>query len=154
MANRIEAEGENKKAVADAKDDVSHAGATIGGYSVSASGVAANDPNRQEGSWNQTVGSGKEFIGGLVGAEGMKQEGIRQNQEGKGQEAQGQLSDLGKGVTDRIGGTVGGAVAGLTGNREEQAKREAQHDQGKTMQRGVEADVQSQAEKEQQQARQ
>lgn len=120
-------------------------GGSVGGFSVSASGVTKNDPNRQEGSWNQTVGSGKEMVGNLVGAEGLKQEGITQNQEGKGQEAQGQLSDLGKGVSDRIGGTVGGAIAGVTGDRDEQIKRQAQHDAGKTAQRGVEADLDKKA---------
>lgn len=36
-----------------AKNELSHAGGNIGGYSVSADGVAQNDPNRKEGSWNQ-----------------------------------------------------------------------------------------------------
>lgn len=135
-----------KKDIAEARDEVSKAGASVGGYSVSASGVAANDPNRQEGSWNQTIGAGKEFIGGTLGMEGLKQEGQKQNEQGKAQEAQGQLNDLGSGIKDRVSGTVGGAVAGLTGDREEQARREAQHDQGKTLQRGVESEVQKQAE--------
>ena len=82
-----------------------------------------------------------------MGAEGLKQEGIRQNQEGKGQEAQGQLSDLGKGVSDRIGGTVGAAVAGLTGNQESANAAQRQHDEGKARQRGVEADLQKEADK-------
>ncbi len=65
---------------------------------MSSSGaVTQDDPNRGEGAWNQTMGSAKESLGGLVGAEELKKEGQRQNQEGKGQEAQGQLSDLGSG---------------------------------------------------------
>lgn len=67
-----------KKREAEAKHEVSQAGASIGGVSVSASGVAQNDPNRQTGSWNQTIGSGKEFVGGALGLEGMKQEGQKQ----------------------------------------------------------------------------
>lgn len=67
-----------KQREAEAKHDVSKAGATVGGVSVSASGVAQNDPNRQTGSWNQTIGSGKEFVGGALGLEGMKQEGQKQ----------------------------------------------------------------------------
>lgn len=85
-----------------------------------------------------------------MGAEGLKQEGQQQNAEGKAQEASGQLSDLGKGVSDRVTGTVGGAVAALTGDREEQAKRQAQHDQGKTLQRGVESELDKQAQQQQQ----
>lgn len=126
--------GEQKKAEGDAKNELSHAGANVGGYSVSASGVAQNDPNRSEGSWNQTVGAGKETLGGLLGAEGLKQEGQQQNAQGKQQEAAGQVNDLGKGISDRVHGTVGGAVAGLTGNRADEAKYQAQHDQGKTQQ--------------------
>ncbi|KAI5369990.1 hypothetical protein Slin15195_G008680 [Septoria linicola] len=143
-----QAQGEHKKEVADARNEVSQAGATVGGYSVSASGVAANDPNRQQGSWNQTVGAGKEFVGGALGFEGLKKEGQQQNAQGKEEEAQGQLNDLGSGISNRVAGTVGGAVAGLTGDREEQIRREAQHDQGKTLQRGVESEVQKQAEAE------
>jgi len=81
-----------------------------------------------------------------VGAEGLKQDGIRQNKEGKGQEAAGQVNDLGKGVADRIGGTIGGAVAGLTGNAAQKEEALKQHDEGKARQRGVEVDLQKQAE--------
>lgn len=115
---------------------------------MSTSGVAPKSSDRTDGSWNQTVGSAKESIGGLVGAEGLKQEGIKQNQEGKGQEAAGQISDFGHGIGDRVSGTVGGAVAGLTGNQQAKASYEAQHDSGKTSQRGVEAELQKQAEAE------
>lgn len=137
-----------KKDVAEARHDASKAGATVAGHSVSASGVTPNDPNRQQGSWNQTIGSGKEFVGGALGLEGLKKEGQQQNEEGKAQEAAGQLNDLGSGVANRVAGTVGGAVAGLTGNREEQARRADQHDQGKTLQRGVESELQKQADAE------
>lgn len=76
-----------------------------------------------------------------MGAEGLKQEGQRQNAEGKGQEAAGQVNDLGKGISDRVGGTIGGAVAGLTGNEGQRAEARRQHDEGKARQRGVEADL-------------
>ena len=61
------------------------------------------------------------------------------------QEAQGQLSDLGGGIGDRVQGTVGGIVAGVTGDREAQQKYQAIHDDGKTAQRSAEADIQKQA---------
>ncbi|KAF2405168.1 hypothetical protein EJ06DRAFT_469293 [Trichodelitschia bisporula] len=139
------AQAEDRKATANAEHDLSHAAAKAGPFTVSSSGaVAQDDPNRSQGSWNQTVGAGKEFVGNLVGAEGLKREGIQQNREGKGQEAQGQLSDLGTGITDRASGAIGSAVAGLTGNTEEQKRRQNQHDTGKTLQRGVEADLQKQ----------
>ena len=105
----------------------------------------ADDPNRSEGSWNQTIGSGKESIGNMLGAEGLKKEGQQQNAEGKAQEAQGQLSDLGSGIGDRVQGTFGGMVSGLTGNREDQEKYRLMHDDGKTAQRSAEADIQKQA---------
>jgi uncharacterized protein YjbJ (UPF0337 family) len=87
------------------------------------------------------VGAAKEALGGFVGAEGLKQEGIRQNKEGKGQEAAGQVNDLGKGISDRVGGTIGGAVAGLTGNQAQKLEAQKQHDEGKARQRGVEKDL-------------
>jgi len=139
-----QASGEQKKNHAEAEKELSHAGGNIGGYSLSASGIAKNDPNRSDGSWNQTMGSAKEALGNLTGIDSLKQEGAKQNAEGKEQEARGQLSDLGSGISDRVSGAVGGAVAGLTGDRAEQEKRNLQHDQGKTLQRGAEADIQKQ----------
>jgi hypothetical protein len=47
-------------------------------------------------------------------------------------------------MNNSVTGTVGAAVAGLTGDSAEQAKRQEQHDVGKSLQRGVEADVQKQ----------
>jgi len=41
------------------------------------------------------------MVGGALGFEGLKQEGIKQNQAGKEAEAKGQLSDLGSGIGDR-----------------------------------------------------
>lgn len=113
--------------------------------------MSKHNSDRTDGSWNQTIGSGKEFVGGLVGAEGLRQEGARQNEDGKAQQAQGQVQDFGKGVSDRVQGAVGGVVAGITGNEADKARYEQQHDQGKTAQRGVEAELQKQAEQEQKQ---
>jgi len=137
--------GEAKKDKAQVENDLSHAGGSVAGFSASSSGaVTKNDPNRQEGSWNQTVGSGKEALGGLIGNESLKQSGQQQNAEGKAQEAKGQVTDLGSGISNRVAGTVGGAVAGLTGDREAQIEAQKQHDVGKTQQRGAEADIQKQ----------
>jgi uncharacterized protein YjbJ (UPF0337 family) len=142
----LQREADNKKATSDVEHDLSHSAAKAGPFTATpAGGLAKDDSNRSAGSWNQTVGSGKEALGNLVGADGLKQEGIRQNKEGQGQEAQGQLSDLGKGVSDRVGGAVGGAVAGLTGNQAQKDEAQRKHDDGKARQRGVEADVQKQA---------
>ena len=91
------------------------------------------------------MGSAKETVGNLVGAEGLKKEGRDQNAQGQAREAQGQLSDLGSGMADRAKGTVGGAVAGAMGNEKVQKDFQDQHDTGKTLQRGAEADIQKQA---------
>jgi len=86
------------------------------------------------------------MLGSAFGAEGLKQEGMRQNQDGKAQEAKGQISDFGSGVSDRIQGTVGGAVSSLTGDKQGQVHYQQMHDAGKTTQRGAEYDIQKQAE--------
>jgi len=138
--------GEQRKGVADAEHDLSHSSARLGGVTATPEGgIAKDDPNRAAGSYNQTVGSAKEFVGNLVGAEGLKREGIQQNKEGQGQEAEGQLKDLSQGVKDRVGGTVGTAVAGITGNAAQKEDAAKQHDDGKARQRGVESDLQKQA---------
>jgi hypothetical protein len=62
--------GEAKKDKAAFEHDASHAAAKAGPFSASSSGaVTKDDPNRQKGAWNQTVGSAKETVGGLVGSE-------------------------------------------------------------------------------------
>lgn len=95
------------------------------------------------------MGSAKETIGGLVGNESLKQSGREQNLAGQEQEAKGQLSDLGQGIGDRVTGSLGSAVAGLTGDREAQKTYADKHDEGKSRQRGVEVELQKQAEAEQ-----
>lgn len=143
-SNTDQASGQTKQNKAQLEDDASHTTLKGPGFTATTSGIAQDDPRRQEGSWNQTIGAAKETIGGLLGAEGLKKEGQEQNAAGKGQEAQGQLSDLGTGVTNRVSGAVGGAVAGLTGDREAQQHANEKHDIGKTLQRGAEADIQKQ----------
>jgi len=144
-SNADQAAGQNKQDKAQAEHEASHAAAKIGPYTASASGgVAKDDPNRSAGAWNQTIGSGKEFVGGLVGSESLKQQGQEQNASGRAQEAKGQLNDLGSGVADRVTGALSGTVAGITGDREAQLKAQSQHDAGKAQQRGAELDIQKQ----------
>jgi len=141
-----EAQGKAKQQKAEAEHDASHAAVKVPGGTISSTGVAKDDPDRSAGSWNQTAGSAKEFLGGVVGNESLKQAGREQNRAGQEQEARGQLSDFTSGVGDRVSGAVGGAVAGLTGDRAKQDAYQAQHDSGKTQQRGAEIDIQKQAE--------
>jgi len=93
------------KSAAASEKEASHSVGKVGPLAFSPSGgVAADDPNRSEGNWNQTIGSGKEALGGLLGAEGLKMEGERQNKEGRAQEARGQVNDFGSGVEGRVHG--------------------------------------------------
>ncbi len=65
----LQAEGRAKQQKGDAEYDASHATAKLPGATVTAQGVATDDPDRTTGSWNQTAGSAKEFVGGLIGSE-------------------------------------------------------------------------------------
>lgn len=142
----VQRQGEQNQEKANAEKDLSHASVKAGPFTASSEGaVAKDDPNRTTGSWNQTIGSGKEYMGNLTGSEQLKKEGQRQNEDGKAQEAQGQMSDYASGMSDRVQGRVGNAAAALTGDRQEQQKRQEQHDVGKTLQRGAESDIQKQA---------
>jgi len=144
-----QANANQSKAKADAEKDLSHAAAKAGPFTVSSTGAPAKDnTDRTQGQWDQTVGSLKETTGNLIGNENLKQQGREQNLQGQGQEAKGQLSDLGQGISDRVGGTLGSAYANVTGNTAAQQAYKDQHDEGKTRQRGVELDLQKQAEAE------
>jgi uncharacterized protein YjbJ (UPF0337 family) len=138
--DKAKAEQTHNKAAAEA--NASEAAVKAGPFTLSSSGAVAKDnQDRSDGQWNQTVGSIKETVGNLTGNENLKQQGREQNMQGQGQEAKGQLTDLGQGISDRVQGTVGGAIAGLTNDRQAQAKYADLHDEGKSRQRGVEADL-------------
>lgn len=68
-SNADKAQGEAKQDKAQVEHDASQAAVKVPGATVSASGVAKDHPDRSAGSWNQTVGSAKEAVGGLVGSE-------------------------------------------------------------------------------------
>ncbi|KAI1129085.1 hypothetical protein F5Y10DRAFT_162285 [Nemania abortiva] len=141
--------GEAKQHKADAEYDASHATAKIPGFTASSSGaVTKDDPDRAAGQYNQTMGSAKEALGGLVGSESLKAAGRNQNREGQDQEAKGQVNDYVSGIGDRVSGTVGAAVAGVTGNTKAQTDYRDQHDAGKTQQRGAEHDIKKKADAE------
>jgi len=141
-----QAQAEDRKDKASAESDLSHAAAKAGPFTLSSSGAVAKDnPDRTQGSWDQTVGSTKDAIGNLVGNESLRSTGEEQNRQGKAQEAQGQLSDLGEGISGRAKGAVGGAVAGLLGDDKAKADFQLSHDEAKARQRGVEADLDKKA---------
>ncbi|ERF76969.1 hypothetical protein EPUS_02682 [Endocarpon pusillum Z07020] len=129
------AQAEQTRAHASAEHAASESAVKVGPLTLGSSG------DRSRGAWDQTVGSGKETVGNLVGSEGLKREGREQNLQGQGQEAKGQLADFGQGVGDRVAGTMGGAVAALVGDRDEQRRWQERHDEGKTRQRGAEVDM-------------
>ena len=63
-------QGEARKTQGGAEYDASHATAKLPGGAISGSGaISKDDPDRTAGSWNQTVGSAKEAVGGLIGSE-------------------------------------------------------------------------------------
>ncbi|KAI0454998.1 hypothetical protein F5B21DRAFT_219381 [Xylaria acuta] len=148
-SNADQAKGEAKQNKADAEHEASHATAKMPGFTASSSGaVTKDDPGRAAGKYNQTVGSAKEALGGLVGSESLQAAGRNQNREGQDQEAKGQVNDYVSGVGDRLSGTVGAAVSGITGNTKAQQDYRDQHDVGKTQQRGAEHDIKKKADAE------
>ncbi|KAI0184316.1 hypothetical protein EV127DRAFT_239542 [Xylaria flabelliformis] len=141
--------GEAKQNKAQVEHDASHATAKLPGFTASSSGaVTKDDPDRAAGQYNQTVGSAKEALGGLVGSESLQAAGRNQNRQGQDQEAKGQVNDYVSGIGDRVTGTVGAAVSGLTGNAKAQQGYQDQHDTGKTQQRGAEHDIKKKADAE------
>lgn len=128
---------------AQSQHEASHSVSKLGPVSLSPStgAIATDDPDRSQGKWDQTMGSGKEMLGNMVGSDALKREGVEQNRKGQAMEARGQLSDLGGGMGDRAGGKVEGVLAGLSGDREAEARARARHDVGKTLQRSAERDI-------------
>jgi hypothetical protein len=57
------------------------------------------------------------------------------------------MADLGRGVKDRVGGTLGEAVGTLTGGEREKEEARQRREEGRARVRGVEADLDTEAEK-------
>ncbi|KAN0083455.1 hypothetical protein V8E54_002543 [Elaphomyces granulatus] len=150
--NENKEQGENTKKQGKNEHDASHTVTKVGPFTADPNTGAAvkADPGRSSGSWNQTVGAAKESIGNMIGNESLRQEGVRQNAEGKSQEAMGQVQDFGDGITKRVQGALGSVGAAITGDRESEAKWRDIHDEGKTRQRGAEADIQKRQQQPQQ----
>jgi uncharacterized protein YjbJ (UPF0337 family) len=64
-----QAEGKAKQDKAEAEHDASQATVKLPGATATASGVAKDHPDRTAGSFNQTAGSAKELVGGVIGSE-------------------------------------------------------------------------------------
>lgn len=79
----------------------------------------------------------------MTGSESLRRAGIDQNEQGKAEEAKGQLKGLGEGITDRAQGAVGSVGAAVTGDRDEEEKWRRIHDEGKLKQRGVEGEMET-----------
>lgn len=138
LADLDQQAGINQREQASVKHDASQAGTSVGGVSISGSGVAANDERRAQGQADQTTAHLKQAVGGIF-SDDLKRQGEREQADAEATQASGQASDLTTGVLDRAAGAVKQAVAadGTTAH----AAAKAQHDQGKTLQRGVEAEV-------------
>ncbi|KAI9040719.1 putative mismatched base pair and cruciform DNA recognition protein [Aspergillus affinis] len=141
------AEGEDAQAQAAKDHEASHTTAKLGPVTAdpNTGATAVDDPQRNNGTWDQTIGSAKESLGNLTGYESLRREGVEQNSRGKAAEAEGQLKDWGEGMKDRATGGLGKVAAVAKGDREEERKWEEMHDQGKVQQRGAEADIQKRA---------
>ncbi|EWC46627.1 hypothetical protein DRE_04114 [Drechslerella stenobrocha 248] len=145
-SNKDVTDGETKKAAAVEQNEQSHTAAKLGPVTATSGGGAhVDNKDRQQGAWDQTIGSGKQFVGGLVGNESLKSSGKTQYNEGVQRETAGQASDLVEGITNRVGGTLGGM---FTTDKGEQEAYRRQHEEGKAAIRSVEADLQKKAEAE------
>jgi indoleamine 2,3-dioxygenase len=81
----------------------------------------------------------------MVGSENIRRAGIEQNQQGKADEAKGQLQDFGEGIADRSRGAVRGVGAALTGDRAEEDRQREMHDAGKQKQKEAEEQMERRA---------
>ncbi|TGZ81612.1 hypothetical protein EX30DRAFT_318748 [Ascodesmis nigricans] len=126
---------------ADAERDLSKSGASVGPLNVSGAGVTVDNKDRIHGQKDQTLGSGKEFVGNLVGNKSLTDEGRDQNAQGQTRETVGQVKDFVGGAADRVVGTVGSGLASVTGNKNAEQSYQKQHDKGKTNLRGVQDEI-------------
>ncbi|KAF3909762.1 hypothetical protein AA313_de0210228 [Arthrobotrys entomopaga] len=137
-------DGEIKRSTAEENNERSHTTAKLGPVTATAEGGAHVDhEDRQNGSWDQTIGSGKQFVGGLIGSESLKAQGRAQYDDGVRLEASGQANDLSQGMANRVAGTLG---AMTSTDAQEREKYNRQHDEGKAAVRSVQYDLQKQSE--------
>jgi len=140
-------EGETRKVAAQEQNETSHTAAKLGPITATGEGGGhVDNKDRQQGAFDQTIGSGKQFVGGVIGSESLKAQGREQYDRGVQRETAGQASDLVEGISKRVGGTLGNIGAAVTGDTEAQRTYQQQHAEGKAAQRSVEHDLQKKAE--------
>ncbi|EPS45235.1 hypothetical protein H072_758 [Dactylellina haptotyla CBS 200.50] len=140
-------DGENKNAAAVEINTRSHTANKLGPATATAEGgIHIDNADRQQGSWDQTIGSGKQFLGDLIGNESLKAQGRTQYDEGVKRETSGQVSDLAEGFSNRVSGAVGAMIAM---DQQEKEKFNQQHDDGKAAVRSVQHDLQNRADADQ-----
>ncbi|KAL7007262.1 hypothetical protein EMMF5_003101 [Cystobasidiomycetes sp. EMM_F5] len=100
---------------------------------MSSTNNSSAEPSKANASYNQTVGSAKQTVGSLVDTTlgtDLQQQGQTQYNEGVAEQKAAEAEGYIKGTADRVEGKINNVVGAVTGDRQQQAEGQTQHDKG------------------------
>ncbi|GAA5944569.1 hypothetical protein JCM3775_003296 [Rhodotorula graminis] len=92
------------------------------------------EPSKTTGNYDYAVGSIKETIGNVVGAESLAQAGSEQAAKGDAEYKLAQTQEYAEGTADRVGGKIDRIIGAATGDSSREAGGLAQETKGKAQQ--------------------
>ncbi|KAJ3726512.1 mismatched base pair and cruciform DNA recognition protein [Lentinula guzmanii] len=101
---------------------------------MSSDQTTSSEPSKANGQYNSMMGTTKEFIGNVTGADSWTQDGKDQHAKGEAEYNAAQATEYAKGTYDRAGGKIDSVVGAVTGDKQQQMSGNMRHDKGQVQQ--------------------